>query len=100
MVVPIDLLPPILNDLLAYGRVEKPPRPWLGIYAAENAGKIFIAGVDERGPAAAAGLREGDIISAIRDSSVDSLGDFYREILELRSGRRRISIEVVRDKRG
>ena len=99
MVVPIDLLPPILNDLLAYGRVEKPPRPWLGIYAAENAGKIFIAGVDERGPAAAAGLREGDIISAIRDSSVDSLGDFYRKFWNCGPAGVEIPLEVVRDKR-
>lgn len=27
MIVPIDLLPPILNDLLARGGVDKPPRP-------------------------------------------------------------------------
>ncbi len=27
MVVPIDLLPPILGDLLSRGRVDKPPRP-------------------------------------------------------------------------
>ena len=33
MVVPIDLLPPILDDLLAYGRVNKPARPWLGVYS-------------------------------------------------------------------
>ena len=32
MIVPIDLLPPILDDLLAFGRVNKPARPWLGIY--------------------------------------------------------------------
>src|SRR6266436_683096 len=35
MVVPIDLLPPVLDDLLAYGRPNRPPRPWLGLYAAE-----------------------------------------------------------------
>ena len=29
MVVPIDLLPPILDDLLTYGRRNQPPRPWL-----------------------------------------------------------------------
>lgn len=29
MVVPIDLLPPILDDLLNRGQVNKPPRPWL-----------------------------------------------------------------------
>src|SRR5271170_5453075 len=36
MIVPIDLLPPILNDLLTYGQVNKPPRPWVGLYSAER----------------------------------------------------------------
>jgi S1-C subfamily serine protease len=34
MSVPIDLLPAILDDLLKYGRVNKPARPWLGVYSA------------------------------------------------------------------
>ena len=80
MIVPIDLLPPILDDLLAYGRVNKPPRPWLGVFSAENAGRIVVADVAERGPAALAGLREGDIITSVRDSSVASLADFYRQV--------------------
>jgi len=33
MVVPIDLLPPILDDMLTYGRPNRPPRPWLGLIA-------------------------------------------------------------------
>ena len=32
MVVPIDLLRPILDDLLTRGQVNKPPRPWLGAF--------------------------------------------------------------------
>ena len=35
MVVPIDLLKPILDDLLRHGRPNRPARPWLGFYAAE-----------------------------------------------------------------
>src|SRR5229473_5668616 len=35
MVVPIDLLPPILDDMLTYGCPNRPARPWLGLYAAE-----------------------------------------------------------------
>jgi S1-C subfamily serine protease len=80
MIVPIDLLPPILDDLLAYGRVNKPPRPWLGVYSGESDGRVIIADVAEGGPAAAAGVRQGDIVTAVRDSSVESLADFYRKI--------------------
>jgi S1-C subfamily serine protease len=56
MMVPIDLLKPILSDLLAYGRVNQPPRPWLGLFAAENDGKILVVDVNRRGPAASAGV--------------------------------------------
>ena len=43
MIVPIDLLPPILGDLLAYGRVNKPAWPWLGIYSAESGTEVVVA---------------------------------------------------------
>jgi S1-C subfamily serine protease len=99
MIVPIDLLPPILDDLLAYGRVNKPPRPWLGIYSAESEGRIVVANVAEGGPAAAAGLRRGDIVSAVRDSSIEGLADFYRKIWSCGPAGVEIAIEVVRDKR-
>src|SRR5262249_24588667 len=36
MIVPIDVLKPVLKDLLTHGRVPRPARPWLGIYAAET----------------------------------------------------------------
>ena len=59
MVVPIDLLPPILDDLPhAYGRPNRPARLWLGIFAAESEDdQIVIAGTERRrGPAAEAGV--------------------------------------------
>jgi S1-C subfamily serine protease len=99
MIVPIDLLPPILDDLLTYGRVQRPARPWLGIYSAESEGRIVVADVAEHGPAAKAGLRQGDIISAVRDASVDSLGEFYRKLWACGPAGTEIPIEVVREKR-
>ena len=35
MIVPIDLLKPILDDLITIGRPNRPARPWLGLYATE-----------------------------------------------------------------
>src|ERR1700749_2716674 len=35
MIVPIDLLNPVLDDLMKFGRRNAPPRPWLGLYAPE-----------------------------------------------------------------
>ena len=51
MVVPINLLPPILDDLLTRGRPNKLPRPWLGVYSAESNGRVVVVSVTEGGPA-------------------------------------------------
>jgi len=99
MVVPIDLLPPILDDLLSYGRVNKPARPWLGLYSAESEGKIVVADVAARGPAAAGGLEQGDIISGVRDLAVEGLADFYRKVWSSGPAGTEIPIEVVRGNR-
>ncbi|HIE19538.1 MAG TPA: serine protease, partial [Rhodospirillales bacterium] len=34
MVVPIDILEPIIKDLMTSGRSQKPKRPWLGMFSA------------------------------------------------------------------
>jgi S1-C subfamily serine protease len=99
MVVPIDLVKPILNDLQIYGKANKPARPWLGIYSAESEGKIVVAGIAERGPAAAAGMRVGDVLWAVRDESVTSLADFYRKVWASGTAGAEIPIEVLRDGR-
>ena len=42
MIVPIGLLTPIMKDLLSYGRVNRPARPWLGVYATEADDSIVV----------------------------------------------------------
>ena len=99
MIVPIDLLPPILDDLLTYGRVNKPARPWLGVFSAENGDEIIVASVAERGPAAEAGIRRGDILAGVGGSEIESLGDFYRKVWSRGPAGVEIPIEIVRDGR-
>ena len=99
MIVPIDLLPPILDDLLAYGRVNKPARPWLGVYSAERDDEIVVAAVAERGPAAAAGLRRGDVVASVRGAEIADLGDFYRKVWNCGAAGVEVPIEVIRDGR-
>ncbi|MBX3582083.1 MAG: serine protease [Rhizobiaceae bacterium] len=99
MIVPIDLLPPILDDLVNRGRVNKPPRPWLGAFSAESNGEVVVMSVSEGGPAARAGLRQGDIISDVRDGEVDGLSDFYRKLWASGPAGAEIPMRVVRDGR-
>ncbi|AJD45552.1 serine protease [Rhizobium sp. SEMIA 4085] len=99
MVVPINLLPPILDDLLTRGQVNKPPRPWLGAFSAESNGDVVVMSVAQGGPAAQAGLREGDIISEIRDGEVAGLADFYRKLWRSGPAGVEIPMRILRDGR-
>jgi S1-C subfamily serine protease len=97
MVVPIDLLPPILDDMLTYGRPNRPPRPWLGLYAAEVEDAIVVAGLAERGPAVKSGLKAGDRILAVRDDPVSSLAGFWRKVWAAGPAGSEVVLQVVRD---
>ncbi len=80
MFVPIDLLKPILKDLLAKGRSSARPRPWLGMHTEEVRGRLFVLRVASGGPAYAAGIRRRDIVIGIGDQSVSSMADLYRRV--------------------
>jgi S1-C subfamily serine protease len=85
MMVPTDLLKPLLPDLRAYGHVNKPARPWLGLYAAEIDDNVVVADVASKGPAAQAELKTGDIVLAVKGESVTTLLEFYRKLWGLGS---------------
>ncbi|HME37894.1 MAG TPA: S1C family serine protease [Steroidobacteraceae bacterium] len=80
MFVPIDLLKPILEELTTRGRTSRQSRPWLGVYAVEMTGKVYVTGVADGGPAHLADIREGDLISHVAEHDVVSLPDFYRRL--------------------
>jgi S1-C subfamily serine protease len=80
MIVPIDLLKPVLDDLRKFGRVNKPARPWLGLYSTEVEDKIVAVGIAPKGPAARAELKTGDVILAVKGETVSTLADFYRKV--------------------
>lgn len=82
MIVPIDLLKPILGDLRSYGRVNKPARPWLGLFASDF-DKVVVMGVADKGPAGRSGIQSGDVILAVNGDAVTSLAEFYRKVWAL-----------------
>jgi S1-C subfamily serine protease len=83
MIVPIDLLKPILNDLRRFGRVDKPVRPWLGLYSTEIEDKIIVVGIAPKGPAARAELKTGDVVLEVAGERVSTLAEFYRKFWSL-----------------
>lgn len=97
MIVPIDVLKPVLEDLLAYGRPNRPPRPWLGLYAAEIEDRVVIVGLAEGGPAQRADLRQGDIILAVGGVEVAALLALFRHIWSLGPAGVEVPLTVLRD---
>jgi S1-C subfamily serine protease len=97
MIVPVDSLKPVLDDLLTYGRPNRPPRPWLGIYAAENEDRVVIVGLADGGPAQRADLRQGDIIRAAGGVEVVTLLALFRRIWSLGAAGVEAPLTVLRD---
>lgn len=97
MVVPIDLLTPILDDLLATGAPPRPPRPWLGLFATEDEEKIVIMGLAGDGPARRAGLKAGDIVRAVAGERVSDLAAFFRKIWSLGEAGVEVPLTIVRE---
>ncbi|HUL87087.1 MAG TPA: S1C family serine protease [Pseudolabrys sp.] len=83
MVVPIDLLNPVLDDLRKFGRSNRPVRPWLGLYSTEIEDKIVAVGIAPKGPAARAEIKTGDVVVAVKGERVSTLAAFYRKVWAL-----------------
>jgi S1-C subfamily serine protease len=83
MIVPIDLLEPILDDFLTLGRPKRPTRPWLGLYATEAENKVVIMSTATGGPAEQAGLESGDVVLAVAGRAIGNLASFFRRIWAL-----------------
>ncbi|MEY2619646.1 MAG: hypothetical protein RL522_2648 [Pseudomonadota bacterium] len=78
--VPVDVLAPVLDDLLRTGEHPQGKRPWLGINAAEMGGAVRITRVSPNSPAEAGGMRPGHWVLAVDDQPVQSLEAFYKRV--------------------
>jgi len=97
MIVPIDLLKPIRDDLMKFGRVDKPARPWLGIYSTEIEDRIVVVGLAGKGPAARAEIKTGDVILAVGGRKVSTLNALYHAIWSLGPAGVEVPLTLHRD---
>jgi S1-C subfamily serine protease len=97
MMVPIDLLEPIFEDLLKFGRARRPARPWLGLYATEVKGHVVVSGLAGGGPGERAGLQAGDIVMEVAGQRVGGLADLFRRIWSLGSAGVEVPMTLVRE---
>jgi S1-C subfamily serine protease len=97
MIVPIDLLAPILDDMLKLGRRAGPPPAWLGLYANETRGMLTVAGVAPGGPADRAKIRTGDVVLEVGGRKVSGLADMFRAIWTLGPAGTEVPLTMTRD---
>ncbi|MBV8850412.1 MAG: serine protease [Methylobacteriaceae bacterium] len=83
MIVPVDLLTPILDDMTRLGRPNRAARPWLGLYASESGNKVVVIGLATDGPASQGGVEAGDTVLAVSGRAVGSLASFFRRVWAL-----------------
>jgi len=98
MIVPIDILAPILDDMVKLGRPNRPPRPWLGLYATEAGPRLVLAGLAPGAPAEKAGLKVGDAILEVAGAKPASLADLFRRLWACGSAGTEVRMKILREK--
>jgi len=102
--IPTNAALKVAREILQHGRVQ---RSWLGVsgydvdrrlasyYGLQVSRGVFVGELNEGGPAAAAGLEVGDVITSVGDKPVAAVGDLVDAIREKKIGDS-VAIEVVR----
>lgn len=98
MFVPVDLLKPVLGDLVATGRRRGPARPWLGVYSETIEGHLAVTGVLPESPAEQAGLRRGDVILGVGGQAIGDQDEFYQRLWASGEAGAEVTLHVLHDK--
>src|SRR5258706_357637 len=97
MIVPIDILAPVLDDMVKLGRPNRPPRPWLGLYVTEAGPRLVVAGLASDGPAEQAGVKIGDAVLDVAGAKPTSLADLFRRIWACGNAGARVPMKILRE---
>ena len=97
MFVPIDLLKPVLADLIDDGRAAGPPTPWIGMFTNDQRGHVFVVQVADESPAAKAGIVAGDVVIGVDGRAVTTMRDMFRAIWALGPAGVEVPLAIVHD---
>lgn len=102
--IAINRVKPAVAELIANGRVS---RPWLGIqpvsvnaslaaqYGLPTQEGVLVARLERGGPAAAAGVRVGDVVVAIEGEPIRSVVSLTKTMVKYRAGQK-VKVTVAR----
>ena len=99
MFIPINLLAPILDDLVTHGRRQTPGRPWLGIYTEEIEGHVVVTRTLPDGPAARSGIKRGDVVLGVAGHSVGNQSEFYEHLWASGAAGDDVTLHMLHDKK-
>ncbi|HEY4147643.1 MAG TPA: trypsin-like peptidase domain-containing protein [Chitinophagaceae bacterium] len=105
--IPVNIVKKVVSDLMKFGTVQ---RAFLGInYAPDNISDdvkkqngikdgegVYVSGVTKEGGADAAGIKEGDFITKIEGTPINSGADLVGQIAIARPGDK-VNVTYVRD---
>ena len=104
--IPINLARRVMEDLVEYGQVK---RPLIGVemqtvepedaeyYGLPSVSGALVQRLTPKGPAEGAGVRAGDVITAVNDKPIGYSGQLQQRIAEHHPGDR-ITLTIYRDK--
>ena len=84
--IPSNVVKGVVNQILRFGNVE---RPWVGIAVdgtRSGSAGLFVAAVAPQSPAAAAGIRPGDFITAVNGHLVQTVSEWLEVIASSKVG--------------
>jgi S1-C subfamily serine protease len=96
MIIPIDLLKPILDELRMYGKRSSAPRPWLGFLVQEVSRHLVVSGIYDDCPADIAGLQVGDVLREVEGEPISGLAELFRRIWRTGDAGVDISLTIMR----
>ncbi|HYF58818.1 MAG TPA: S1C family serine protease [Burkholderiaceae bacterium] len=95
--VPVNLLKPIMEDLLSKGRRAVGANPWLGMTTETVRGNLMVVRVTRNGPAEAAGVAPGDIVVGVAGEKVADQAEFYRKVWKVGPAGATIPLKLLKD---
>ena len=95
MFVPVDLLKPILEEMLQDGRSARSRRAWMGTNCIDDDGSVRVMRVSRDGPADRAGLTPGDRIVRLDGRPVTGLSSLWQALWEGGAAEREVQLDIV-----
>lgn len=97
MFVPVDLLAPILPDLVALGRSRQSVRAWIGLNCVDVDGRIRVVRINEDSPADVAGFEVGDQVTGLDGRAVKDVEQLWKALWAGQGAERTVTIDIERD---